>query len=77
MKKERKMKKIFIVDGMLKINPVKIPEEDWKKGLKNDVFTAGIDGQPIIAHPRRWSKFSTYAGFATKRAAENFRVRMS
>ena len=72
-----KMKKIFIVDGMLEINPVKIPETTWKEGLRNGVFTAKIGDQPIIAHPRRWSKFTTYAGFATKRTAENFKIKMS
>jgi len=77
MKKGRKMKKIFIVDGGLEINPVEIPQRDWEKALKDGVFSAKIGDQPIITHPYRWSQFTTYAGFVTKRAAENFKARMA
>jgi len=71
-RKIRKMKKIFIVDGCLEIHPVKISEHEWKK----PVFAAEINKQPIIAHPGRWSKFTTYAGFETMPEAEGFRDRI-
>jgi len=63
------MKRIFVVDGCLKITPVKIPKSDWGK----KVFGAKIGNQPIVVQKQSWTKFTTYGGFATKQGAQHFK----
>ena len=65
------MKEIFVVDGSLEINSVKVPEDEWED--KSGVFQAQIGKQPIIVQRGGWSKFTTYAGFETRREAERFK----
>lgn len=64
-----KMKRIFVVDGCLKITQVKIPEHYWA----HKIFGAKIGKQPIIVSKQGWNKLTTYGGFATEKGAENFK----
>jgi len=68
----RQLKEIFIVDGNLRITPVKIPESAWKH--KSAIFTAKIGSQPIIGLRGGWNKFTTYAGFETMEQAKRFKA---
>jgi len=63
------MKRIFVVDGCLKIIPVKIPKSCWER----KVFCAEIGKQPIIVQKQGWSKLTTYGGFATREGAQHFK----
>lgn len=66
------MKEIFVVDGGLDINPVQISLSDWKH--PSGYFRAQIGSQPIIALRGGWNKVTTYAGFGTRREAEEFKA---
>jgi hypothetical protein len=82
MKKKPKMKKIFVVDAEnIQINSTEISKDMWEKCLANSgVFTAMVDGRQIFVMPHAWrfsgAKFVTYAGFATKQGAKNFKDTM-
>ena len=69
--REKIMKEIFVVDGSLEINSVQVPEDKWEN--ESGVFRAQIGRQPIIVQRGGWSKFTTYAGFKTRREAEKFK----
>lgn len=63
------MKRIFVVDGCLKITPVQIPKSSWQQ----KVFSAKIGNQSILVLKQGWSKVTTYGGFATKPGAQHFK----
>ena len=65
------MRKVFIVDGRLRIHPVNVLLADWKR--PSGYFDAMIGNQPIIALRGGWNKVTTYAGFQTRQEAEEFR----
>ena len=69
MQKFGEMKDIFIVDGCLKISPVKIPASVWER----KVFSATVNSFPVVVMRGGWSKFTTYAGFETEQEAKDFK----
>ena len=69
---EKLEKKIFVVDGCLKITTARIPKRDWS----NKGFAAEIGGQPILVLKHGWNEHITYAGFATKPGALHFKEHM-
>ncbi len=65
------MKEVFVVDGNLRITPVKILESVWEH--KNRIFTAKIDSMPVVVLWGGWNKWTTYAAFETEQKAKDFK----
>ena len=66
-----KLKEVFIVDGNLRITPVKILESVWEH--KNRIFTAKIGSMPVVVLRGGWNKLTTYAAFETEQEAKDFK----
>lgn len=63
------MIEIFVVDGKFQIHSVAVEEEAWKRGG----CIGHIKNQAIFVNRGGWNKITTYAGFETRKEAEQFK----